>query len=145
VKHVAHGAMVRGKLRLIAPRALSEALTTWDDGPVTVTVERPAATRSVQANAYYWGVVVAALADYTGYTPDETHDILKMQFLSKALALARKNGTVVAEFVVGGSTTQLTSPEFFDYVERIRQWAFEELDVNMPPPDPGWRQAEEPR
>lgn len=33
-------------------------------------------SRSTQANAYYWGVVVTAMADHLGYTKSEMHTIL---------------------------------------------------------------------
>ena len=98
--------IVHGKLD-IGPSwrmALQESLLVWPDGPATLVVEREQATRSVQANAYYWGVVVKALATHTGYTPDETHDALKIQFLPKDVALRTGTGQVVAEFVIGGST-----------------------------------------
>lgn len=133
--------IIDGKLyiRPSARSALQEALLLWPDGPATLTVERESVTRSTQANAYYWGVVVEALADHTGYTPDETHDTLKIKFLPKAVAIRTGNGEVIAEFVIGGSTRVLKVGEFFDYVERIRQWAFEMLDVDIPPPDPLWR------
>lgn len=134
----------RGKLQVSASAgsALKEALLTWPDGPVTLSVEREMATRSTQANAYYWSAVIEPIADHTGYTPDETHEILKVMFLPKDVAIRTGNGTVVAEFVLGGSTTKLSIGEFFDYVERIRQWAFEKLDVDIPPGDPAWRSRE---
>jgi hypothetical protein len=139
---VASGTVVHGKLHVTQPQrfVLQDELLVWPDGPVTVTVERQHATRSAQANAYYWGVVVKLLSEHTGSTPDEMHDILKMRFLSKEVALRRQNGEVVAEFVIGGSTAQLNTVEFYDYVEQIRQFAFDELDVDIPPADPEWRE-----
>jgi hypothetical protein len=139
--------IIHGKLHVTpsARVALQDAVLTWSDGPATLTIERETATRSQQANNYYWAVVVKALADHTGYTPDETHEVLKIMFLPKDVALATGTGQVIAEFVIGGSTRGLSVPAFFDYVERIRQWAFEALDVDMPPPDPAWRGKEDPR
>lgn len=142
MKAVAVGEIVHGKLH-VGPAhrsAMQEALLVWPDGPVTLTVEREAATRSPQANAYYWAVVVKLLAAHTGYTPNETHDVLKIKFLPKDVAMATGTGQVVAEFVIGGSTTELTSVQFYDYIEQIRQWAFEALDVDIPPADPEWRE-----
>jgi hypothetical protein len=141
MKHAIYGEIVHGKLH-VAPSmrsAMQEALLVWPDGPVTLTVEREVATRSVQANAYYWAVVLKALADHTGYTPDELHEICKVKFLPKDVALKRGNGKVLAEFVIGGSTVRLSTVEFYDYVEQVRQWAFEALDVDVPPADPDWR------
>lgn len=145
MRQVAHGDVIHGTLH-VAPAmraALQEALLVWPDGPVTLTVEQATAARSPQANAYYWGVVVKALSSHTGYSPDEIHEILKVKFLPKDVALLRGNGHLIAEFVIGGSTTQLGVSEFFEYVEQIRQWAFEALDVDIPPPNPAWREEQE--
>jgi hypothetical protein len=139
VIYVATGEMLDGKLRLDARELMLESLREWSDGPVRVTIEKVTATRSQQANAYYWGAVIKAIATHNGSTPDEIHDVLKMMFLSKEIAFAKGNGEVVAEFVIGGSTRELTSSEFYDYVERIRAWAMENLELTIAPPDPNWR------
>ena len=98
--------IVHGKLHVAPPQrsAMQDALLVWPDGPVTLTVARPQATRSQQANAYYWAVVVQALADHTGYTPDEMHDVLKVKFLPKAVALNAANGRVVGDFGVAADS-----------------------------------------
>src|SRR5262252_1564389 len=134
VKVVVTGYTDDGKLHISPPQRhmLQEAVLVWPNGPVSIVVERRHATRSVQANAYYWGVVVKALSDYTGSTPDEMHDILKMKFLPKDVCIAAPNGEVIGEFVIGGSTARLTTLEFYDYVEQIRGWSFEQLDVDIP-------------
>jgi len=142
VKVAVAGHIEQGKLQ-ISPSSrhiLQESLLVWTDGPVNITVERRHATRSVQANAYYWGVVIKALSEYTGSTPDEIHQVLKMMFLPKDLAIASPNGEVIGEFVIGGSTTRLNTVDFYEYVETIRVWAFEKLDVDIAPPDPEWRE-----
>lgn len=134
------GAIVAGKLTVDAREGMLDALVEWSDGPVTITIEQQKSTRSQQANAYYWAVVVKGLAAYNGNTPDEVHEVLKLKFLSKELAFANGNGEVVAEFVIGGSTRQLDTAAFYDYVERIRAWSLEALELPIPPPDPLWRQ-----
>lgn len=105
------------------------------DGHYELYVQRLRAARSQPQNRYYWGVVVAALADHTGYTPDELHEVLKQKFLPKALALLDGNGEVKGEFVMGGSTRTLKTDEFMDYLARVRRFAAEELGVDTP--DPG--------
>lgn len=103
---------------------------------VRMRVEPARATRSIQANRYYWGVVVDAIAEHTGYDPDDVHEILKARFLPKPLAVRAGNGRVVAEYVIGGTTTTLTDAEFSDYCRRIKAWALDELDVAIPDPEP---------
>jgi hypothetical protein len=133
--------IVKGKLHVgaSARSAIQEQLRTWPDCRATLTVARATSSRTAAQNAYYWGVVIKHLSDYSGHTPDETHDVLKIMFLPKDVALHTQTGEVVAEFVIGGSTTGLTSAQFSDYVERIRVWAFDTLDVSIPPGDPAWR------
>ncbi len=96
-----------------------------------VLVRRLRATRSPEANRYYGGVVLAALSAHTGYTVDELHDLMKMKFLPRALALNDGNGEVKGEYVLGGSTRKLTTGEFHAYVEQVRQFAAE-LDCVVP-------------
>ncbi len=129
---VASASVKAGKLFIANRRDFDRQIAQFKDGwQLEVTIQRRRATRSIQANAYYWGVVLRALSEHTGYTPDEIHDICKAKFLPKRLAIQDGNGEVVGEFVLGGSTRALNTNEFHDYVERIRQWA-SELDCYIP-------------
>jgi hypothetical protein len=74
------------------------------------------------------------LAEHTGYTPDEIHEILKAKFIPKRLAITNGNGEICGEFVLGGSTTKLDTLDFSEYCERIREWAAESLDIVIPDP-----------
>jgi endo-beta-N-acetylglucosaminidase D len=105
------------------------------DGEVEIRIERKKATRSPQANRWYWSCVVGLVAEHTGYTPDEIHEIYKAKFLPKRLAVSDGNGEIKGEFVIGGTTTKLSTAEFADYCDRIRQWAAEALDVIIPDPE----------
>lgn len=136
--------VTRGKLFIRNRRDFDRLVAQLPDGwEMELSLTRLRATRSVQANAYYWGVVLKALAEHTGYTADEMHDVCKAKFLSKHLALQNGNGEIVGEFVLGGSTRKLKTNEFYDYVEAIRQWAAANLDCDTPDPDPTyWRHKE---
>ncbi len=48
---------------------------------VEITVRRVRSQRSLQANRYYFGVVVALLAEEFGYDKQEMHEVLAMNFL----------------------------------------------------------------
>jgi NinB protein len=128
------GVIRQGKLKVSNGTQWIDAIRSFPDGPVLVTLKRVTATRSLQSNRYYWSVVVGAISEHTGYTPDETHEALKMLFLPKHLAYADDNGEVVRELVIGGSTTRLTQAEFSDYVARIKEWALTDLNVKIPDP-----------
>jgi hypothetical protein len=125
----------KGKLCVKNAGEFSARLGRFRDGAVQVTVERKFATRSMQQNRWYWGQVVGLVADHTGYTPDEIHEIYKAKFIPKAMALADGNGEIVDEVVLGGSTTRMDTVQFSDFCERIREWAAT-LGVVIPDPTP---------
>ena len=141
-EYVASGVVTAGRLKVRNWSGLTRALARFRDGEVVITIARRRATRSAQANAYYWSQVVGLVADHTGHTPDEIHEIYKAKFLPKRLSFADGNGVVVGEFVIGGTTTRLTKTEFYEYVEQIRLWAAEELGVVIPDPDQDWMMAD---
>lgn len=73
--------------------------------------------RTLLQNSYYWSLV-QILADDKGYTPDQMHEELRILFLSKPVEVTGLGVVLVAK-----STTVLTTKEFTDYIEMIRQRA----------------------
>ena len=133
---VAVAQVKRRKLFIRHRRAFDQAIAQMDERwSLEVTVKRLRATRSPQANRYYWSAVIGSISATTGYHPDETHDLMKMLHLPKALAICDTNGEVVGEYVMGGSTRNLIVSEFYAYVERVRQWAAETLGCVIPDPE----------
>jgi hypothetical protein len=126
------GRVQGGKLKIRAWRSLSR----WRDGEVTITIARKHATRSLSQNAYYWGVVLFHLSDYTGYTQDELHEYLKLRFNHVRLVLCDRQGIVVDDRVVPQTTTTLNKVTFGEYVEQVRRWAAADLGLVIPDPDP---------
>jgi hypothetical protein len=134
VEYVATGSVRRGKLEVRNRDAFEKAMKTFADGEVLVRIAHIKATRSEQQNRWYWGVIVELLADHTGYSRDEMHEVLKAKFLPKRVALCDGNGVVVDDFVIGGSTAKLNKQTFGEYCEAIRSWAAESLGVVIPDP-----------
>lgn len=81
--------------------------------------------RSSNENNYYWGVVVEELSQYTGFSPQEVHTLLKNKFLK----------IVKGKLESARSTTELSVYEFEQYLSQVRQWASEELNVYIPTPN----------
>lgn len=131
---VASGTLRNGKVTIRDRGVFEDGLATMPDGEVFVRVERPRATRSLKQNAFYWGVLIQGLSEHTGYTPDEMHEFLKMKFIPKRLAVAKGNGEIVDELVIGGTTTKLDTIDFTDYCAEIQRWAAEELDLVLEDP-----------
>lgn len=78
---------------------------------VRLTLEPWTRRRSGNQNRYYWGVLLAALAEETGHTPDELHVALRRHYLP---------ASVVGRLEIAESTTELEPAEFETYLERIR-------------------------
>jgi len=129
----------KGRLCLPNRALFAELVRGLKDGPYMLTVSKLRATRSRQANRYWWGVVVHVLSEHTGFTPEEIHEWAKAKFIPKRLALLNGNGDVQDEYVIGGSTRKMSVSEFYDFVETVRLFANEHLDLHIPPPDPAWR------
>ena len=125
-----------GRLKIRNRRLFDAEIASLRDGwEVQIAVKRLRATRSLEQNAYYFGVVVQLLSQHTGYTPDEIHDLLKAKFIPKRLAVCDGNGVIQDEIVLGGSTRKMNKLEFGEYIDSIREWAAETLDLVIPDPD----------
>lgn len=128
-----------GKLRIDsdAQPMFLERISKYPGRNVVVTVDIESKKRSVQENRYYYGVVVAlvqeALLNEWGesLTKEETHELLKQQCNWKELV----NDSTGESLKVPQSTTDLTTVEFEDYLERCRRFAFEYLNVSIPLPN----------
>jgi hypothetical protein len=127
--------LVGGRLKVNRVR-LQKALRTKRDCELVLVLEKKHATRSLASNAYYWAGVIGAISEYTGYTSEEVHEFCKARFLPKKVTLANKDGEVVEEVTIGRTTTKLNKVEMWEYIEAIRQWASETLDLNIPNPLP---------
>lgn len=94
---------------------------------VEVIIRKPKTKRSDLQNNFYWGVVIELLSKELGYDQEELHEILKYKFLKKNSAL---NGM---EYVK--STAKLTTGEFEEYLDKIKRWSAEFLNIVIPNPN----------
>ncbi len=116
-----------GRLHLSNPEAFRAWVAGQRDGTqVRVSVKRRVRSRS--QNAYMWVAVIPIIADYSGYTEMETHEVLKARFLGReVVTFAGK------EVVRTKSTADLSTDEFANYLEQIIAWAASE-GIVIPPP-----------
>jgi hypothetical protein len=108
------GLVVNGKFVADDSLAYSLAYARLEGKRVCVSVKRESKKRSSNQNAYYHGVIIQLIGEWTGYTAEETHEMLKWMFL-------RKQRDGLPDTV--RSTTSLTTVEMEEYHEHIRQWA----------------------
>jgi len=110
---------------------------------------RPVTLRSQPQNRYYWGTLIYLLTndlkskgwraddldpfDYQGQlTKDHVHQYMRYKFLCADVFDASVEEVVSSEF---RSTAGLSPGEFAEYIEAIRQWAIEALNLYIPDPN----------
>jgi len=86
--------------------------------------------RSIEQNAYYWGVVIKIIADNEGYIgpgeKEDIHEALKAKFLVKKGPF----GDNVIE-----QTSKLSTDIFELYLEAIRSWYLDWSGIRIPMPN----------
>jgi len=121
------GSIKKGKLILDDPAKYLVHLASFEDKRIELVLRKKQSQRSINQNNYYWGVVVRILADFCGYTDDEMHQALKIEFLSTKIADDKGLMRV-------GSTAKLNTDEFVQYTNNIVRWAAETYGVFIPDP-----------
>lgn len=104
---------------------LLDAVSLAGDKRLVLTLKEQKRRRSLNQNAYYWGVVVHAVTqmfrEHGNYVdPEETHEFLKLRVGKLARVIVTPDGEVVKSL---GSTAKLSKMEFEVYLEQIRAWA----------------------
>ena len=135
--------------------AIAAIMALRTDGEImTVCIAPEEKKRSTQQNKYLWGVVYKTIVDNDpGFfccdvvdslrktarlsAAEVVHEFCKARFLPSA-------DLPGLQITVAPSTAKLPRKEFQDYVEAIRRWAADELQVFVPDPyqagykDLGW-------
>lgn len=103
--------------------------------PFRIAIQDLYPVRSVDFNAYLWGVVYYYIAEATGHTQIEVHDACKIRYnFRHDFKYSKKTGKWKLVSKVD-STTATFSREFMEYVMRVRADAEIELHVTIPMPN----------
>lgn len=119
-------------------RQIADYLAVHAGRDVLIRVGRP--KRSTQANAYVWGVVYPAIQRALAeagqaVSCEALHEHFKQKYLPP-----RTVEVFDETLVLAGSSADLDSEEFYDFVESIRtDEAVLALGVEVPDPDPAYR------
>lgn len=102
------------------------------DAPVALSVEikQHKNGRTRHQNAYYFGVVLRSISEYTGFTPEELHASFKRTFLPIEREMI---GGVMVERL--SSTKDLDTKTFNEYLERILHFCAENIGLYVPLPN----------
>jgi len=133
-----YGQIKDGKLHIIRRDLFMDSLKTLPNCRCRITIEKVYKKRSNPQNAYLWGVVYPILLqglNEVGYNEildiDEVHDFCKTRFLKKEV-VNEYTGEIIQTI---GSTKKLTTLEFSEYLDRIKQFADEYLHYYIPEPN----------
>lgn len=116
---------VRSGIKLENKREFAKALKQLEGKDIELIIKQWLKRRTLNQNAYYW-TIVRLIGDHTGFTAEEVHELMKRKFLS----YEKQHKNKIYRFTK--STTDLNIGEFIEYVEKVKQFAIEELDI-IPP------------
>lgn len=118
----------QGELVWDNKKAVRDYLSTIENKSVYVQIDREHGVRSSNQNNWLWGVIYKVIADSTGHTENDIHELMKKMFLPPiSKTILGKN------FLTVKSTTKLNKIEFGDYVERIRAFVAD-FGIEIPNP-----------
>jgi len=120
-----------------------EVCHSYEGHDITITVKKKRKTRSIEHNGYYWAVVISLILEtfidlgnelQVGNSDHEKmiHELMKGKFLFNGITIADADGTV---YDLPPSTTRCNSLEFMEYIDRVRKWASEVLNIDIPDPE----------
>lgn len=97
-------------------------------GNYIAEIKRNRPIRSLQQNKFYWAILSIIAID-TGHTREELHEALKMKFNSEIVFFPKSGNQIIPK-----STNDLDSAQFTAYINRVKQWARDEFNINIPEP-----------
>jgi hypothetical protein len=123
---------IDGSLRLHKRSEFDSLMKDFKGCDVLITVSKKYKKRSINQNAYYFGVVVTEIRDRLNelghnVTLDLTHEMLKARFNSQE-SFNEATGEV---FNFPKSTTEMNTEEFCEYIDKIIIFAKQSLDIDI--------------
>ena len=95
-------------------RGLTDYLKGFKEGDeISIEVTKWKNKRTLNQNSYYWSVLTTIST--IGHSSEELHEIFKRLFITPKFVLYRGR-----EIKMPKSTTDLSTEEFREYIERIR-------------------------
>ena len=86
--------------------------------------------RTLSQNAYMWAVPVQIISDYTGYEKEAVHEYLIDRFAP--LKFVEAFGKIIE---TKKRTSDMTTVEFMNYIEKIRMFSLETGSGEIPLPN----------
>ena len=116
---------------------LDETINNLPLGDYVITITPNRKTRSNQQNAYLWGIVYPAVlfglqdAGWEIKDEEQVHEYCKQAFAAREV-INKDTGEVLS---LPNSTARMQTAEFNVYVDKIKAFAFEYLNITIPEPN----------
>ena len=109
-----------------ARNRLKNYISSLSDGTYNIIIRKESKKRTLPQNSYYWGVIVEIVRKEWGWSREEVHEAFKMRFL----LIPGENG--MPDRI--GSTRNLSTVEFKEYINQITQWLWDDFQIVIPEP-----------
>jgi hypothetical protein len=123
-----------GRIKVLQPEIMRRVVDSLKNQRVyTLTIrdkKEEARTVSDPMRRYYWAVVVAMIAEETGHSKEMIHEALKRKILAYT---DDRTGLEMVPSVFSDQST-LTIQEKKAFIEEVRRWAFDFLNLSIPDP-----------
>lgn len=116
---------------------LGETIENLPIGDYVITITPNRKTRSNQQNAYLWGIVYPAVlfglqdAGWEIIDEEQVHEYCKQAFAAREV-INKDTGEVLS---LPNSTARMQTAEFNVYVDKIKAFALEYLNITIPEPN----------
>jgi hypothetical protein len=116
-------------------------LITAPDGIYEISTKKVRKPRSMDQNGWLWGCIYPMLLDalldagWEFTSCEQVHEFFKSQMTADKVV--NKHTGEIIEFP--GSTATMDTITFSTYCEKLREYALEYLDLEIPDPDPRWK------
>ena len=119
------GKVTKGKFQPFNPDKFKTHVASFEGKFVDVTIKGQTKKRSNNQNAYMWAVVYKLIADDTGYSTDDIHDLMRQKFWFR----------MVGDEKCARSTQKMKKSDMEEYLSNIRQWASVNINCYIPLPN----------
>lgn len=125
-------------------KPLYDYLSSHKDGNYMVEIKLVRNPRSLDQNGWLFGCIYPMLLESLGdagwdFTDtDQVHEFFKAQMVHDKVV--NKHTGEIIEFP--GSTAMMDTVTFSTYCDKLREYAKEYLNTEIPDPDPNWRSNE---
>lgn len=109
--------------------SLKQYFETLEDGDYSVEVKKAKNIRSPEQNRRYRIILNLLVAQDTGYTADDWHEILRDKFIKPRVVKSKVDGR--KRIKRKPTTTTLTTEEFQEYNQKILDFARVFFKVNL--------------